>query len=252
MLISILAGEAAAVLFVPAPRIAYSLASAVVPLILYINSGGEKISAKTDRITYKVVLTAVFLWAGGNLLNSGVNLGLEKLGFSPLVQLEPEDGSYRTAMNIFCVCVAAPICEEIVYRGIVLKSAYVYGRETAVLVSALLFALAHGSITVFAMPFVYGIVCGAIAMKTGSIAPGILIHCICNTLSYAMTKTEFPGAAVVTAVFGAVYLIYLAVRVVKNFGAVRRAVSGFLYSMDFWWIPVFIKVIISNIIYHGG
>ena len=69
MLISILAGESAAVLFAPAPRIAYSLASAVVPLILYINSGGEKISAKTDRITYKVVLTAVFLWAGGNLLN---------------------------------------------------------------------------------------------------------------------------------------------------------------------------------------
>ncbi len=252
MLISILAGEAAAMLFVPAPRIAYSLASAIVPLILYMKSGGEKISVKTDQITYRVVLTAVFLWAGGNLLNSGVNLGLEKLGFSPLVQLEPEDSAYRTAMNIFCVCVAAPICEEIVYRGIVLKSAYVYGRETAVLVSALLFALAHGSVTVFAMPFVYGIICGEIAVKTGSVAPGILIHCICNTLSYIITKTEFSGAAVATAVLGTAYIIYLAVRFVKNFGAVRRAVSGFLYSMDFWWIPVFIKVIISNIIYHGG
>lgn len=239
-------------LFTPAPRIAYSLFSAVVPLILYSNFGGEKISAKTDNITYKLILTAVFLWAGGNLLNSGINLGLEKIGITPFTQLEPEENTYQTAMNIFCVCVAAPICEELVYRGVILKSAYPYGKETAVFISALLFALAHGSVTLFAMPFVYGIICGITAVKTGSVAPGILIHCICNTLSYLMTKTDFSGAAVLTAVLGAVYIIYLAVLTVKNFKSVKTAVSGFLYNMDFWWIPVFIKTILSNIIYHGG
>lgn len=252
MLISIFAGEAAHMLFTPAPRIAYSLFSAVVPLILYSKFGGEKISLKTDNITYKLILTAVFLWAGGNLLNSGVNLGLEKIGISPLAQLEPEENTYHTAMNIFCVCVAAPICEELVYRGVILKSAYPYGKETAVFISAILFALAHGSVTLFAMPFVYGIICGITAVKTGSVAPGILIHCICNTLSYVMTKTDFSGAAVLTAVFGAVYIIYLGVLTLKNFKSVKTAVSGFLYNMDFWWIPVFIKTILSNIIYHGG
>lgn len=246
MLLSMFAGEAASMIFAFSPRLAYSVFSAVVPLIVYSKYGEEKIRFSSNGITYKILVTAVFLWAGGNLLNSGINIGLEKIGITPPPQLDPETDAYHAAMNIVCACVAAPICEEIVYRGIILKSAYSYGKETAIFVSALLFALAHGSVTLFAMPFVYGIICGAIAVKTDSIIPGMLIHCICNTLSYFFIKADFPNAALLTAILGGTYIICLIVSAVKNAAAVKQALSGFLRSMNFWWIPVLIKAMLSN------
>ncbi len=248
MLLSMLAGEAASMIFGFSPRLAYSVFSAVVPLFVYSKCGGEKIRFSSEGITYKILLTAVFLWAGGNLLNSAVNVGLEKIGIMPFSQLEPETDAYHVSMNVICACIAAPICEEIVYRGIVLKSAYPCGKETAIFISALLFALAHGSVTLFAMPFVYGIICGAIAVKTKSVVPGMLIHCLCNTMSYIFTKSDFTNAALLTAILGSIYIIYLIVSAVKNAAAVKRAVSGFQYSIDFWWIPVLIKTILSNIL----
>lgn len=251
MLVSIFAGEAASIMCPAASRFAYTIFSAIMPYLLYVCYGG-KISFKVRKISYTIIVTAILLWAGGNLLNSVFNMGLEKIGILPITQLEPEENTYQTVMNIVCACIAAPICEEFVYRGIILKSAYVYGEGAAVLISALLFAFAHGSITVLAMPFLYGIVCGIIVVKTGNLAASMLIHCICNTLSYVITKTEFSGAAAITAVVGTIYIVCLSVLAVKKHKKVKSALCGLFQSIDFWWIPVFIKAVLSNIIYHGG
>lgn len=247
MLLSVLAGETASLIFGYAPKLAYSVFSAAVPMLVYFNCGGEKISFKSECITCKIFITALFLWAGGNLLNSVINIGFERFGILPPEQLETGGNTYAAVMDLICVCVAAPICEELVYRGIILKSSYVYGEETAVFISAFLFALAHGSVTLFAMPFIYGIVCGNIAVKTGSILPGIVIHCICNMLSYAAVKTDFSITVYVTVLLGIVYTVYLAVIFVKNIKTVKKAISGFLCSIDLWWIPVFIKTVLNNI-----
>lgn len=252
MLISVLSGELASLMCGFAPRLAYSIFSALIPIVIYLKNSGEKIRIKTDTITFKIPIIAILLWAGGNLLNSGVNLGLSKIGITVISQLESETDTYKTVMNIIVTCVVAPICEEFTYRGIILKSAYVYGKNTAVLVSAMLFALAHGSITIFVMPFIYGIICGICAVKTDSIAPGILIHCICNTLSYVFTKFNVPWAFYVVLPLGAACILCLAVLTVKNIKLVILSIRGFLYNMDFWWIPVFVKTLLSNIIYHGG
>lgn len=75
----------------------------------------------------------------------------------------------------------APICEEIFFRG------FLFGGLLqrinfwpAALLSAFLFALAHGDIGSFAVLFVFGLVLAIIRWRVGSIWPGIAVHAANN------------------------------------------------------------------------
>lgn len=75
----------------------------------------------------------------------------------------------------------APICEEIFFRG------YLFGGLLhrmsfwpAALLSAFLFALAHGEIGSFAVLFVIGLVLAGLRWRMGSIWPGIVVHAANN------------------------------------------------------------------------
>lgn len=74
----------------------------------------------------------------------------------------------------------APLCEEIFFRG------YLFGGLlrgmrplAAVILSALLFAIAHGLIGSFAPLLLIGVVLAVVRWRTGSLWPGMAIH-ICN------------------------------------------------------------------------
>jgi membrane protease YdiL (CAAX protease family) len=75
----------------------------------------------------------------------------------------------------------APICEEIFFRG------FLFGGLLqrmnfwpAALLSAFLFALAHGDIGSFVVLFVFGLVLAVVRWRVGSIWPGIAIHAANN------------------------------------------------------------------------
>lgn len=83
------------------------------------------------------------------------------------------------------VCVIAPFIEEVLMRGFVmggLKSTY--GAGTALLVSALLFALLHFNMVQTLSAFVCGVVLGIVYLKTDAIFCCILAHCGYNLISY--------------------------------------------------------------------
>lgn len=71
----------------------------------------------------------------------------------------------------------APICEEIFFRGYLLGGALQrVNFWVAGLLSALLFALAHGDVGSFVVLFVFGVVLAFIRWRCGSIWPGVIIH----------------------------------------------------------------------------
>lgn len=80
-------------------------------------------------------------------------------------------------MMAFAAVVAAPVCEEIVFRG------YFYAvlkRTTGILpaafCSALVFAAAHGSLTALLPLFLFGLALVVVYEKTGSIWAPIAVH----------------------------------------------------------------------------
>ena len=82
-------------------------------------------------------------------------------------------------------CVAAPIMEELVFRGAVLRLARPLGARQAVLLQAALFALQHGSPAGMAWALVCGAGLGVLADRTGHVWPGMLLHTLNNLLVFA-------------------------------------------------------------------
>lgn len=71
----------------------------------------------------------------------------------------------------------APICEEIFFRGYLFAGLlHRMNFWSAALISAFLFALAHGEIGSFAVLFVFGLVLAALRWRIGSIWPGVAVH----------------------------------------------------------------------------
>lgn len=75
----------------------------------------------------------------------------------------------------------APICEELFFRGFLFGGLlHRMSFWPAALLSAFLFALAHGDIGSFAVLFIFGMVLAVVRWRVGSIWPGIVIHAANN------------------------------------------------------------------------
>jgi len=85
-------------------------------------------------------------------------------------------------VSVITVCVLAPILEEMLFRGIILRSfLHQYRPLYAILGSAVLFGLAHLNIYQFAAGVAVGIVSGWIYERARSLWPCILLHAAYNS-----------------------------------------------------------------------
>ncbi len=81
--------------------------------------------------------------------------------------------------------IAAPILEELIFRGIMLKGFLKkYPPITAITLSALLFGLAHMNPWQFIAAFLVGFLIGWLYWRTRSILPGLFIHFVNNSFSF--------------------------------------------------------------------
>jgi membrane protease YdiL (CAAX protease family) len=94
------------------------------------------------------------------------------------------------SMAVFGVCIA-PFVEEMFFRGMIYPViAKRWGLESAVLVSALLFASIHSAQLAGALPelgaiFLVGVAFGYVRGRSGSLVPGFLMHTAYNATLFA-------------------------------------------------------------------
>lgn len=79
------------------------------------------------------------------------------------------------------MAIAAPVFEEVIFRGFVLRTLQPYGRRFAILCSAFLFGIFHGNILQTPFAFVVGLILGYITVEY-SIVWAILLHTINNLI----------------------------------------------------------------------
>lgn len=85
------------------------------------------------------------------------------------------------------VCLLAPVAEELVFRGAALRTLLAWQPERRwlmIVLSALLFALAHLNPAQMLHPFAIGLLLGWMYERTRSVLPGIVFHWANNTLAY--------------------------------------------------------------------
>ncbi len=106
------------------------------------------------------------------------------------------------ALIVLAVSVAAPVCEEFFFRGILLQGLKIsrFTQEDvsrrAILVSAIIFSAFHLDPVGFVARVELGVVFGWLFLRTGSLWPGILAHAANNLVStvlfFAAQQVESP------------------------------------------------------------
>jgi membrane protease YdiL (CAAX protease family) len=95
----------------------------------------------------------------------------------------PWKSPFGAAAIIIAVVVIAPLTEEFICRGVLLRVFRRYGDVFAVIASSLVWALLHGNFVQGIPVFFMGIFLGMLALKSGSILPTFIIHAANNALA---------------------------------------------------------------------
>jgi sodium transport system permease protein len=95
------------------------------------------------------------------------------------------------ALYMFVFAVLPAVCEELAFRGFILTGLRRRFRpETAVVISSFLFAVSHLNVFQLVPTFVLGLLLGVLALRAGSVWPGMAYHLVHNGLLIGAACTE--------------------------------------------------------------
>jgi membrane protease YdiL (CAAX protease family) len=114
-----------------------------------------------------------------SLLHGAKEQGLEPAHWDPSRALP-------FALNAAVVVIAAPIVEELTFRGVGFRLLAPFGTIVAVLGTALAFAADHGLVEGFPALFLFGLAVVIVRLRTGSLYPGMMLHATFNAFALAV------------------------------------------------------------------
>lgn len=138
---------------------------------------------------------AAALLLGGSTWILGLKWLATQQSFMPInpevLQQAAEQTAFLSQINpallILLMAVLPAICEEFFFRGYVLSGVRrTFRPAAAVLVVAIAFGLFHQSVHRLPITIALGLVLGLLAVRTGSILPGVLMHMLHNGFTVAL------------------------------------------------------------------
>ncbi len=159
--------------------------------------------------------------------------------FSYLLDMDGDlfEGLFTSFGGIAAIVIMAPIEEEILFRGIVLKELLrKHSPKNAILISSVIFGIIHGNLFQLVFATVLGIILGYVYYKTGSIFPGMLIHFLNNATTCVVAHIYpeidwflylFPSTASYLIVLGSsVLLLVGCLQIFRNIPTVSWSFTG--------------------------
>lgn len=226
------------------------------PLAIKLGCFIQQIKVKTffkpTVINGKFLIKAIAVTIGAQAIGSYLSMivtGIEKLFNVELITL---DMSLNTSLKynalLFLLsCVSAPIFEELLFRGVVLRAFSRVNVNFGIIMSAFLFAIFHGNIPQAINAFFVGIVLAYVAVKTGSIIPCIIMHFCANLngmIQQIILSQNYLAAIIYSNVLMIAFLtaaIIILITDRKDFSIIKtnqpfknRGVKILLSSWTFW------------------
>ena len=99
-----------------------------------------------------------------------------------------DDGQIPGALLFLLIAVSPAVCEELFFRGLVMRGFRGLGMWPAILATAFLFGLAHASIYRLLPTMALGVMMGYAVWRTRSIFAGMAVHVLNNGLVVALGK----------------------------------------------------------------
>lgn len=107
---------------------------------------------------------------------------LMALGLTPHGNLSGISGM-PAWMQAVSTCLLAPLCEELLFRGAMLSAWQRRGNGRALLLTSVLFALMHGSLSLLPAVLALGAILGYVALRTHSVWNSAILHMGYNGLT---------------------------------------------------------------------
>ncbi len=115
-------------------------------------------------------------------------------------------------LEILYVCLLGPIMEEVLCRGLVLRTLRrSFSDSLTLFATAAIFALIHGNLYQIFFTLPLGILLGYLALRFGSAVPGIALHIAFNSSNYLIRLGDYLGYTEDDPQFLLIYYIVLAV-----------------------------------------
>ena len=94
----------------------------------------------------------------------------------------------KERMGYFVVGLLAPLAEELVFRGAVLRALLRWHKNAwvGIAISAVLFAIIHMNPAQMPHAFLVGLLLGWMYYRTDSIVPGVVFHWVNNSVAYVL------------------------------------------------------------------
>ncbi len=104
-------------------------------------------------------------------------------------KLQTQFASADLGLLVLCVAVAPALCEELAFRGFILSGCRNLGSDwRAIVVSALFFGATHAFLQQSINACLLGIVLGYLAVRSGSLLPGVVFHFLHNAMTVLSAK----------------------------------------------------------------
>lgn len=153
---------------------------------------------KTDKLSAGFFLgffgAVMFAYSTGIVLELIIINGFSLIDLNPVIsseQLEIDLTPAYLAEDFLTAVILAPVAEELMFRGLVMRRLSNVGQKFAIIVSALFFGLMHGNLPQAVMAFCVGIVFAYGDIKAQSLVPSILGHMFINFTATISTFVEY-------------------------------------------------------------
>ncbi len=154
---------------------------------LNLNKDKKPLKYKRKDTNVNFVLIVIFGFAACVSANFITSLTAEVFPFIGGSNIPLYNDSLDIIILTYIVLAVMPaICEETAFRGIVMDSLLEYGDRIAIIISALMFAILHQTLSGVIFAFLSGLIFGFIKKLTDSLIQSMAVHFLNNALSITM------------------------------------------------------------------
>lgn len=189
----------------------------------------QELLVRKNRMVPSVFACLLVLCMGAQMVNSlwvgTLEVVMNSFGRSVMDVLESVSGSSDTFSMFLYASILAPIGEEILFRGFVLRSLQPYGKRFAIWGSAILFGLFHGNLLQTPYAILMGLIFGYVTVEY-SLGWSVMLHMFNNlVLADLLTRltrnwSDTAYGMLNLVLFGGSFVFSL-VLLVKNRQAIR-------------------------------
>jgi membrane protease YdiL (CAAX protease family) len=179
------------------PVIVYQIAYMIIfaGVLLYAKSRSsisvQSLFGFKPAISGTLIVIPLFIAGVSIVLSEGENILREYLNYS--FTDSNSQLSSKTAGGFLTLCLIAPVLEEVLFRGILLKSFLRrYNIGFTIFLSSLVFGMAYTEPSQMIGAFFFGIFLSWITIKSGSVITAIWAHICANFLSFVLSLNILP------------------------------------------------------------